>query len=712
MRPRSRLSAVIVVLAVAACSEPPNAPAKMDPTDAGIPEASYRPRSGEEGYRIRPDAIRTGFITGRNGLPREITYEVYGEVAVWEGDIMLGPAARVPATREALERMIQQRRRADTPNGVVIDGAGFRWANGIVPYEINGAGLNARVTAAIAWVEEATAGIDLVPRNGEADYIRFTTGSGCSSPIGKQGGMQDIILASDCSTGNAAHEIIHSLGLFHEHTRCDRDTYVTINTANIESGKEGNFDKNCDDATDYFDYDEGSIMHYGPFFFSKNDQPTIVSKRDRDDEMGQRDALGPTDIETLNLLYGAFNDAPTAAIAPLAASYPEGTPVNFDGSGSSDADDAVLTYAWTFGDGTCTGGTPPAACSQQSPSHTYADNGSYPVTLTVSDGYLTDVANATATITNVDPVVSAGSDATVNEGSLYTGSGSFVDPGAADTWTATVNYGDGSGTQALTLSGTRTFSLSHTYVDNGEYTVTVTVTDDDSGSGSDDLKVTVLNVAPIVEAGPDASVTSGQVFDFSGSFSDPGVNDAPWGWEIDWGFGAKTTGSTNDQSAAITASRQVCVAGEYAVKLSVTDKDGGTGSDFMTLTVPYFAVTLDISPGGTPNPINIGRRGQWSIAILSTPTFDATGVDPATVVLGDESGVDTPVAQRNNGTWYASFEDVNKDGLPDLVVKFDVPTLTANGDVTAATTNVVLRGFLNDGCTNVRGEGPVIVRPG
>ena len=121
----------------------------------------------------------------------------------------------------------------------------------------------------------------------------------------------------------------------------------------------------------------------------------------------------------------------------------------------------------------------------------------------MSDGFLNDVANATATVVNVDPVVAAGADDTVDEGSLYSGAGSFVDPGA-DTWTATVDYGDGSGVQALTVAG-KNFNLSHTYVDNGVYTVTVTVTDDDGGSGSDVVEVTVLNVPPTVDAGPDAA---------------------------------------------------------------------------------------------------------------------------------------------------------------------------------------------------------------
>ena len=56
----------------------------------------------------------------------------------------------------------------------------------------------------------------------------------------------------------------------------------------------------------------------------------------------------------------------------------------------------------------------------------------------------------------------------VDENSIFAQSGSFTDPGA-DTWTATVDYGDGYGVQSLALVG-KTFGLSHTYVDNGNFT--------------------------------------------------------------------------------------------------------------------------------------------------------------------------------------------------------------------------------------------------
>jgi hypothetical protein len=76
---------------------------------------------------------------------------------------------------------------------------------------------------------------------------------------------------------------------------------------------------------------------------------------------------------------------------------------------------------------------------------------------------------------------------------LFSGTGSFSDNDlAADTFTATVNYGDGTGTQPLALSGSR-FTLSHNYPALPllkAYTVTVTITDDDGVQGVGTATVT------------------------------------------------------------------------------------------------------------------------------------------------------------------------------------------------------------------------------
>ncbi|HEX6370500.1 MAG TPA: DNA/RNA non-specific endonuclease [Longimicrobium sp.] len=152
----------------------------------------------------------------------------------------------------------------------------------------------------------------------------------------------------------------------------------------------------------------------------------------------------------------------------------EGSSVTLSAAGSSDPDGDALTYEWSFGDG--------AEGTGASPSHTYADNGTYQVTVIVTDPYgAADTATTTVTVMNVAPVVAAFAGGSLLQGETYAAAGSFGDPGA-DTWTATVDYGDGSGAQPLALNGDG-FSLSHRYTAAGTFTVTVRVTDDDGAEG-------------------------------------------------------------------------------------------------------------------------------------------------------------------------------------------------------------------------------------
>jgi len=128
---------------------------------------------------------------------------------------------------------------------------------------------------------------------------------------------------------------------------------------------------------------------------------------------------------------------------------------------------------------------------------------------------------------NTVPVVDAGLDTTIDEGDTFFSSGSFVDSDA-DTWTATVDYGDGTGTTPLTLNPDKTFDLSHTFANNAPYTVTVTVNDGtDDGIGT--VLVTVDNVSPVVSSISDVTIDEGDSIAIGSSFSDPG--DDEWnGW--------------------------------------------------------------------------------------------------------------------------------------------------------------------------------------
>jgi PKD repeat protein len=116
---------------------------------------------------------------------------------------------------------------------------------------------------------------------------------------------------------------------------------------------------------------------------------------------------------------------------------------------------------------------------------TPADEGTYTVTFTVRDD---DGASASTqvvvTVNNVEPrdLLLSGPAGGV-PGTPLSFSGSFTDPGA-DTWTATVNYGDGSGAQPLALGPDKAFAFTHAYATPGQYMVTVGVRDDDMAAGT------------------------------------------------------------------------------------------------------------------------------------------------------------------------------------------------------------------------------------
>jgi hypothetical protein len=170
---------------------------------------------------------------------------------------------------------------------------------------------------------------------------------------------------------------------------------------------------------------------------------------------------------------------------------------------------------------------------------------------------------------NVAPQATAGPDQTVDEGGDVLFAGSASDPDG-DPLTIHWAFGDGS-----TAGGTLT--PQHVYDDDGNFTVTLTVTDTGGLSDSDTVLVTVNNVAPSVDAGPDVTVPEGDAVAFVGSFNDPGTADTH---TIAWAFGdGSTTGGT------LTPQHTYTAAGVYTVTLTVTDDDGGVGSDTITVTV-------------------------------------------------------------------------------------------------------------------------------
>jgi subtilisin family serine protease len=296
---------------------------------------------------------------------------------------------------------------------------------------------------------------------------------------------------------------------------------------------------------------------------------------------------------------------------------------------------------------------------------------------------------------------------TVAEGDLATNSGTFSDPND-DPVTLSASVG------AVVDNGDGTWSWSFLTEDGPEesQTVTITGTDPLGAEGSVDFTLVVNNVPPTVEIDPTiaTSTVSNDPFELRFDFSDPGIIDYPWSYTIDWGDGTEPKGgSTNDQSETITAFHTFCAAGSRTITVTVTDKDGDSGQDTWDVEVGFFAVDIAIQPDEEPNSVSLTRGGLLPVVVYGAADFDATQVDPATVFLGDgaDAGTNTPVDQRPNGTFRASVEDVNGNGILDLILHFRIPDLVENGALTEDSEMLVLTGFLEDGCTNFQGADSV-----
>jgi hypothetical protein len=119
---------------------------------------------------------------------------------------------------------------------------------------------------------ENVANVDFVPRTNQANYVRVIDAPGNSSPVGMIGNEQLVRIASWDDRFIIAHELGHCLGYFHEQSRQDRNTYVTIMPQNVQGGGQGSIFVNNfsieGGSNAYGPYDFDSIMHYDKCAFS------------------------------------------------------------------------------------------------------------------------------------------------------------------------------------------------------------------------------------------------------------------------------------------------------------------------------------------------------------------------------------------------------------------------------------------------------------
>jgi VCBS repeat-containing protein len=310
-------------------------------------------------------------------------------------------------------------------------------------------------------------------------------------------------------------------------------------------------------------------------------------------------------------------------------------------------------------------------------SHVYADNDTYTVTFTLVDddgGVATQTLTRTIEVENQDPLVEAGSPITVDEGEAFTLDGiSFVDPGTLDTHTASIDWTDGTvtdGTVTETPFGppgssdgmTGSVATGHTFGDNGDYAVLVTVSDDDGGSGSDTVVVSVLNVAPSVDAGDDLVAPEGTPVDILANFSDAGSLDTHTA-SIDWGDGNTTPALVDALAGTVSGTHSYSDNGPYLVTVTVTDDDGDSGSDSVVVSIENAA------PMVTPNTgFNVDEAQAFDAVLAAFLDPGIGDLHSATVDWGDGDSGPALVTEASGAGIVSAGHAYADDGIYTVTV--------------------------------------------
>ncbi len=242
----------------------------------------------------------------------------------------------------------------------------------------------------------------------------------------------------------------------------------------------------------------------------------------------------------------------------------EGEAFSLDASGSSDPNGGTLTFAWDFdNDGLYDD------AEGVNPSLSFSDDGSYLIGLLVTSSTGASATDTVLiTVNNIAPVVQLG-EATVGVDGNFSASGSFTDPGD-DSWSGTVDYGDGSAIQPLTLQADKTFTLQHTYLNYGTFVVQVCVNDDDGGQGCGQVSIEYLNNRPpVADTGGPYQVREGHTIclNASRSYDPDGDQHLVYEWDLD-GDGDFSDGS--GKKVAFYGNDDAIVT----VWLKVTDSQG------------------------------------------------------------------------------------------------------------------------------------------
>lgn len=412
-----------------------------------------------------------------------------------------------------------------------------------------------------------------------------------------------------------------------------------------------------------------------------------------------------TDTDTVTITVDSpENRFPVAIIDEPedGGSFTVGEPVEFDGSSSYDPEGENLTYVWNFGDGTSGHG--------ETTTHSYDKAGGYKIKLTVNDGDLD--AEATVSITihelppqNNPPVAEIiepedGASFEVSESVFFDGSGSYDPDGDS------IAYGWDFGDDVTGTGETTT----HSYTEDGTYTVTLTVNDGEySDSDSIDIYIAPQGgtnqppTAVITEPdnGDRHQINDTVAFDGTES-SDPDGDMLNYTWDFDdgtLGYGVQTTHkytengtytivlTVNDSKLDDSDSRVIVIGDEVVVNTPPTAviSSPEMGQSFDVNEIVYCngsdSFDLETDSEDLSYDWNFGDDSAHSTIANTTHQYTAEGMyiitlsvsdgelnDTASVLItitGATSENSAPTAQivePNNLATFAANENITFDG--------------------------------------------------
>lgn len=220
--------------------------------------------------------------------PNAISFKAYHGLAIAYGDVLLGK----------LQEEV-------TEGYTTIPAIGY-WPNPVIPYHIQPSVVHPeRILKALAYLSEKTV-LEFVPLDdGQVDAIVFeVTEENCFSYVGRVGGAQPVYVSPKCDWHHVVHEVLHAIGLVHEHSRPDRDQFISIQWQNIPQPYHSQFEVLPEFLSRpwlSYPYDSASLMHYGSQTFITETGFSLLLKDGR--TINEPMELSTLDIQKVNDLF-------------------------------------------------------------------------------------------------------------------------------------------------------------------------------------------------------------------------------------------------------------------------------------------------------------------------------------------------------------------------------------------------------------------------